>query len=523
MHSFDSLSLKNFVNVNYDFLKNASVQKVQQPSRREIILNLRSNGESRKLYININPKYPHICFISQKTFSMRALENPKSPPMFCMQLRKYIEGARIKEITIPDYERILEFHFEVYDEIGQLANLCFALEIMGKHSNVILYDYRSKIILGSAHNISPEKSSIREVYGGIPYIYPPKQTKTDILKTSYGAFCSVNKDVKSLSEHYYMLCEPLLKIIKNKSESDEKLFENLQKTVSLQDTSALLELWQGDDFNVALDEYFANVMFRDIFAQRQNVLLRILNSELKKLANILHNVPNEQKAQAYKQKGDLIFQYIYLIKQGEKSFLTPDGIIIALDDTITPSQNAQNYYKLYSKAKGAYEYQKQKYDEATEKKSYYDEILFSIENSKTYTELDEITSELELCGLIKEKKSKKQEKIELQKYDFMGYELFLGKNNKQNDYLISKVALGEDIWFHAYNCPSSHVLLRAKNVEKTPPAEVLEFAAKLVKENSPMKNSTKASIIYTKRKNLKKPPGGVLGYVIYKNEKEIVI
>lgn len=523
MHSFDSLSLKNFLKINYDFLKNASVQKVQQPSRKEIILNLRSCGESRKLYININPKYPHICFISQKTFSMRALENPKSPPMFCMQLRKYIEGARIKEITIPDYERILELHFEVYDETGQLVNLCLAVEIMGRHSNVILYDFRSKNILGSAHNISPEKSSVREVYGGIPYIYPPEQIKTDILKTSYGAFCAVNKDEKSLSEHYYMLCEPLIKIIKNNSRDDENFFENLQKTVALQDTKALLELWQGSDFNTALDEYFANAMFKDIFSNKQMQLQRLLKAEIKKLENILKNEPNEGKALAYKQRGDLIFQYIYLINKNDEIFITPDNVQIALDTTLTPSQNAQHYYKLYTKAKGAYDYQKQKYNEAKEKKTYLDEVLFSIENSKTYSELDEITSELEMYGLIKEKSAKKQEKPTLASFNFMRYEIFLGKNNKQNDYLISKIAQAEDIWFHAYNCPSSHVLLKVRNDEKEPKPEVLEYAARLVKENSPMKNSTKASIIYTKRKNLKKPPGGVLGYVIYKNEKEIVI
>ena len=523
MHSFDSLSLKNFVKLNYDFLKNASVQKVQQPSRKEIIFNLRSNGESRKFYININPKYPHICFINQKTFSKRALENPKSPPMFCMQLRKYIEGARIKELTIPDYERILELHFEVYDEIGQLVNLCLSLEIMGRHSNVILYDFRSKNILGSAHNISSEKSSVREVYGGIPYIYPPKQIKSDILKTSYGAFCAISKDLKLLSSHYYMLCEPLLKIIKDKSTTDENFFENLQKTVSLQDSSALLTLWQGEEFNQALDEYFANIMFQDIFKQRQIVLQRILEIEVKKLKNILGNEPKEDKASLYKQKGNLILQYIYLINKGDEIFVAPEGVQVALDKTLTPSQNAQNYYKLYAKAKGEYDYKRQKYIEAKEKKIYYEEILFSIENSKSYAELDEIMSELEICGMIKDKKQKKQEKTVLEKISYMGYEIFLGKNNKQNDYLISKVATAEDIWFHAYNCPSSHVLLQVKNEKKPLPATVLEYAAKLVKENSPMKNSTKASIIYTKRKNLKKPPGARLGYVIYKNEKEVVV
>lgn len=533
MHSFDSLSLKNFLRLNYNFLKNASVQKVQQPSRREIILSLRSDGESRKLYININPKYPHICFISPETFQMRALEIPKSPPMFCMQLRKYIEGARIKELLIPDYERILELHFEVYDEIGQLANLCLALEIMGKHSNVILYDLRSKNILGTAHNISPEKSSVREVYGGIPYIYPPKQVKTDILRTSFGAFYEVLKNAvalqirpkSALCAHYYMLSEPLAEIIINKSKDEAEMFSKLQSTLSLNETSALCELWGGEDFNKALDDYFANVMFKDILEGKKVLFSRILNSEIKKLKNILSNPPEGEKAQKYKQKGDKIFEYIYLIKDGDSVLVTPDGDEIALDATLGASQNAQNYYKLYSKAKGAFEYQKQKYDEAKIKKDYYEGILFSVKNATDFGETAQIEQELAELKLIKSDgiSKQKQDKINIIKTEFEGYEILLGKNNKQNDYLVSKIAAPNDIWLHAYNCPSSHVLVRTKNDGSMPPPKVLEYAAQLVKDNSPAKNSGKTSIIYTKRKDLKKPPGGVLGYVIYKNEKEIVI
>ena len=523
MHGFDSLSLKYFLKINYNFLKNASVQKVQQPSRREIILNLRSNGQSRKLYININPKYAHICFLTEKTFQMRNLKVPKSPPMFCMQLRKYIEGARIKEITIPDYERILELHFEVYDQIGQLVNLCLALEIMGKHSNVILYDFRSKNILGTAHNISSEKSSIREIYGGIPYIYPPKQIKTDVLKTSYGAFCEIPHDAKTLCAHYYMLSLPLVKIITDKSKNERELFSNLQNAVCLNDPSPLFELWGGEDFNFSLDNYFATHMFKDILEEQKQQLKKILGSEIKKLSNILQNPPDFKKAQEYKQKGDLILQYIYLIKEDDRALLTPEGIEIELDNLKNASQNAQNYYKLYSKAKGAYEYHKEKYDFALNKKTYYEEILFSIENTQSFAELDEIKSELEDCALIKEKTPRDKIKIQLQKYEFMDYEILLGKNNKQNDYLVSKASSADDIWLHAYNCPSSHVLIKVKNPKILVPAKVLEYAAELVKKNSPMKNSGKASIIYTERKNLKKPPGGVLGYVIYKNEKEIVV
>ena len=304
MHGFDSLTLKNFLNINYDFLKNASVQKVQQPSRREIILNLRNSGVNKKLYVNINPKYPHICFLNETSYALRSLVIPKSPPMFCMQLRKYIEGSRIKEITIPDYERILELHFEVWDEVGQLANLCLSVEIMGKYSNVILYDSRSKNILGSAHNVSAQKSSVREVYGGIPYIYPPKQIKTDILKTSFGAFCEVIKNsenlTKAISSHYYYLSEPIVSSILEVSKSEDDIFSNLQKTVSLFDQKFLNDFWGGMEFNSALDNYFAQIIFKDILNLRKTFLSRILKDEIKKLNSLLKNPPSDEKAFKYK-------------------------------------------------------------------------------------------------------------------------------------------------------------------------------------------------------------------------------
>ena len=185
--------------------------------------------------------------------------------------------------------------------------------------------------------------------------------------------------------------------------------------------------------------------------------------------------------------------------------------------------NEEQFYETddYKKAKTSYEHNFSRYQEAKDKLDYYESILFNIENSNIFEELNDIKNELIDLGLIQDKKENETSKI--QKIEFRGFEIYIGKNNKQNDYLISKIAQAEDIWFHAYNCPSSHVLLKVRNDEKEPKPEVLEYAARLVKENSPMKNSTKASIIYTKRKNLKKPLGGVLGYVIYKNEKEIVI
>ena len=164
MFSFDSLSLKYFFEENYNFINNAVVQKVQLPTRYEIILTIR-NVNTRKLYININPKYPHICFIDEKSSKLRNIVIPKQPPMFCMQLRKYINGSKINNFKLIQYDRILEFYFDYFDEIGSLTKICFCVEFMGKYSNAILYNSKNRIIIGSMHNISSEKSDSNRLMG----------------------------------------------------------------------------------------------------------------------------------------------------------------------------------------------------------------------------------------------------------------------------------------------------------------------------------------------------------------------
>ena len=220
MLNFDSLTLKYFFEENKDFISNSVVQKIQLPSRHEIILNIRNIQESKnkKLYININPKYPHICFINDESSALRNIEIPKLPPMFCMQLRKYLNGSKIKDFKLIKYERILELYFDYFDEIGSLTRMCLALEFMGKHSNIILYNAQNKIIIGSIHNISAQKSSVREVYGGINYIYPPIKEKLDILNTSYSTFFEIakDKDIKKISDNFYYFNQTLLKEIFNK-------------------------------------------------------------------------------------------------------------------------------------------------------------------------------------------------------------------------------------------------------------------------------------------------------------------
>ncbi|MBQ7450916.1 NFACT family protein [bacterium] len=213
MKSFCSFLLKNFYDENLDFLTNAKIQKIQQPSRKELIIHLRNHHKTKKFYVNISPNFFHVCFASDENLRKREIEIPKVPPMFCMLLRKYLENAKIVRAEIPDYERILELYFENYNEIGEKIEICLAIELMGRHSNIILYNVDGSKnrsageILGCMHNVGEEKSQIRELAGGLPYVYPPQKIKKDFLKTTKEEF---EKEKKTAQNTFYYLTYPIL-------------------------------------------------------------------------------------------------------------------------------------------------------------------------------------------------------------------------------------------------------------------------------------------------------------------------
>lgn len=521
MHNFDSLTLKLFANENEAFINGAHLQKIQQPSRRELILVFRNLGETKKLYINIQPDFAHICFKNEGL-----PEIPRQAPMFCMLLRKHLVGARVCEFKNVCYERILEIYFDAYDEIGSKFKLCLAIELMGKHSNIVLYNAKTRVIVGCAHNISPEKSSVRELYGGINYIYPPKQNKNDILNSSYGGFFGVISEANSkedlielINKKYYYLSKPIIESVLNNFEGDfkqkpEKLFEAFQNLVDGKNLNAIFKHFEGENLlNESICSYFSKHLSNGDMKKLRLNLGKIAKKELSKINKFFNSKNRENKSETYRQKGEFILQNMH-----DLDAINENGIEI--DPKISLSENAQKYFKLYQKEKTAREYQNNQNAQNLENKQYFEEILFQIENAASINNLVEIKEIL--CPENEHKKSVKTQII-LENLTYKGWQIYVGKNSKQNDYLISKIAKSEDIWFHALNYPSGHIILKQKP-DKTPPtAEILEFCAKLTKENSPLKNSGKASIIYTQKKHLKKPPCAKLGHVTYSNEKEIII
>jgi len=528
MITFDNLTLKAFTEESRDFLTDARIQKIQQPTRRDFIFSIRKNGETRKLYVNINPQLHHICFMSRENEERRRIEIPQKPPMFCMLLRKYLENSRICKINQPPYERILEFYIETYNEISEKIYLCLAIELMGKHSNVILYNDDTNVIIGCAHNVGAEKSQVREMAGTLPYTYPPKQNKTDIL--TYNGEINYDK----LSSDFYWFSKSFASQCKNQP------LENLKSYVELKNVTPAIsggykefslfeellpEAILQKSVNAMIDNYFTHYQEEEKFKTLKTHLMALTHQKLKRVQNSLDKMQTrlkqEENCDKYRLFGDLIMANLYAGKDYSNTIEVFDyennkNITIELDETKALKDNANAYYKLYNKGKTSKQKLGNMCEEFIRTKTYLEQIEYSLVQAKNYEELLEIKPELVTDNAPKEKKHKAVEPEKILKGDFT---IYIGKNNRQNDFIVSKLAKDNDFWFHTKDCAGSHVLLRGEN----PQDEMILECAKLAKQNSSASNSSKVGVIYTKAKYLKKPPKANLGYVTYSQEKEIII
>lgn len=527
MITFDSLTLKAFIAENRDFFLGCRIQKIQQPTRRELIFSLRNNGETRKFYVNINPQFYHLCFMSKANEKRRGLEIPQKPPMFCMQLRKYLENSKIVRVNQPNYERIFEIYVETYNELQERIELCLAIELMGKHSNIVLYNADTNIIIGCAHNVGAEKSREREMAGTLPYVYPPKQNKLDILE--------IRGEIAEPLESFYFFSKAFAKQCENLS------LEVLQSFVELKNVSPAItsDYTEFSLFSRVFDKFYqltsVNEMIDEYFSYHQEIIkIKSLMTELKTLVNkkLQKHLKNddlmqtqllkEEKSFEYRLWGDLLMANLYNLKDFSKTAEVYDyendkNITIALDEALSVKDNANKFYKRYNKSKKTVEKMREMQIENKIQIDYFEQTLFALEMAETYDELQEIKSEL--VPIFSPEKNKNQGKTELLEKNILGYKVFIGRNNKQNDYIVSKLSKDEDFWFHVHNCAGSHVLLKCSE----PGEELIFECAKLAKEYSSAKLSSKVGVIYTKIKNIKKPPKAPLGYVIYKGEEEIII
>lgn len=564
MINFDSLSLKALISEIEPILTEGRVQKVQQPSKNEILLTIRALRETHRLYICVDPKYPHVALLSAEGEQLRNIEIPQKPPMFCMLLRKHMEGCKINAVFQPQFERILEIKFDSYNEIGERTPMILSCEFMGKHSNIILYSFETNVIQGCAHPVSHEKSRERELAGGLPYIYPPKQEKFDITKISREQFAQTAQTAKVpldgwLNDKFGFISRALaaelcnfLEIKNNPETKLSELYDLITETVSYDNINPSISRDKAfysitgvdksidwvrlDSVNSMIDLYFGYQVFNDKFSRFKSFLSGIIKKELKKqktqLSNYLKAVDSEEKQEKYRQYADIIMANLYRISKNFESvelenFFDENKIIkIPLDKKLSPNANAQKYYKLYNKAKNASMHAKNLAEKISSEIDYLKSIKESINLAENLADLKEIEQELISQDLIKSgnnqalSKSKK-ENIKLAEFvSSDGFSILAGKNNRQNEFLL-KIADPEDLWLHAQNIPGSHVLVKTAQNPADIPETTLHEAVYVAAYYSQGKESSNVPVVYTRRKFVKKPSGSKPGFVIYTHEKTL--
>ena len=557
--AIDGIYLYSLVQDLKKSILNSKIDKINQPEKDEIIITLRKERKNLKLLISASPKYPRF------NLTTVVKSNPLQAPMFTMVLRKYLIGGKIIDIVQQEGDRIVKFFIEASDELGFNSVYTLIVEIMGRHSNITLVRERDNKIMECIKHIAPSMNSYRVLYPGITYKYPPESTKINPFSfndTTLQEFMDKNSVIfnknffvscftgisTSLSEHLF--------IEYNKNYTDfsiNNIFAFINNFINTILDNKIFKIYKdkdGDyiDFYVMslsqLEEKYTFEILNDIHElmdkyylekdKQERIKGRSVNLQKLVTTNIERCIKKENKLNDllkkcedkddFKIKGDLLTSYIYSIKKGDKTFTIvnffsedSEEITIPLDENKTPSENVQSYYKKYNKLKKSEESAIEQLEKNHQELQYLYSVLTNIENCESYTEIDDIKEELISTGYVRKRKSngknskKSKESKPLHYISSDGIDIFVGKNNIQNDYLSLKFANKNFMWLHTKNIPGSHVIICSNDV----PDNTLVEGAILAAHYSKAKDSSKVPVDYTLVKNLKKPNGANPGMVIY--------
>jgi len=561
---FDAGMFRASVNEINTLASDARVEKIYQPEKEEVVLLLRTQKDNYRLSVRAGSNSPR--------FALTAVskENPEKAPMFCMLLRKHLSGARFQSVAQQGFERAAEFIFDSHDEMGYQCKKYLVIEIMGTYSNVILLDGERKI-LGALKTVDLTDNSGRAVLTGLIYENPPAQKKADPLITTEEEFSAFLAEVdaempadKFIMSKYMGISSLIAREIAYRATGHS------DGTVSLAPSGALYREFSGmigainsgsftpvmivskegkpldytftdikqygsaasvkvyDRFYTMTDEFFGRREHIEHMKQRSSDILRLLTNADTRLRKKIALQREELDATAdmdkYKRYGDLITSSIYAMKRGMKEVTLTDyysedcgEVKISLDEKLSPAQNAQRYYKKYTKMKVA-KVELSKQIEAAEKElEYIDTVFDALTRASSENDLLEIRAELYSSGFASKMKNhiqrKKIQNAPLEYLTTEGYKVLCGKNNVQNDILTTKTAAKGDYWFHVKNAAGSHVILLCDGDE--PSEKTFTEAAEIAAYNSKSRGGQNIAVDYTRVKNVKKPGGAKPGFVIY--------
>ncbi|MED3660344.1 NFACT RNA binding domain-containing protein [Ureibacillus sp. FSL K6-8385] len=546
--AFDGLFTVAIIN-ELKKLETGRISKVHQPNAMEVVLQIRAKGKTEKLLFSIHPSYARVHITKE------AIENPQEPPMFCMLLRKHIEGGIITRIENDSFERVITFHIESKNEIGDLVGRKLIIEIMGKHSNLILVDGETNKIIDGLKHLPPSVNSYRTVLPGVEYIHPPVQNKVNpetVPDEVVEAFFSSEKTPREVVAHFAGFSPFHAKELLHRMKEGQKLeaYRSFIKEVTTGANPTYLEA-EGkpyfssaaithltgktvhfEDLSSLLDRVFYARAERDRVKQQAGDLERFLHNEINKLKTKLKKLHKDldeaSKRDQYQLYGELLMANLYQLRKGMKevtvtNYYNNEEMTIPLDERKTPIENAQSYYTKYNKAKNALIRVNEQIEKTNEEIEYFEMLLNQVQQASP-ADIEEIREELAEQGYLK-KRNKKQKNHKQTKpspetfISSTGIPISVGKNNKQNDYLTFKLAKKSDIWLHTKNIPGSHVVIHSGNPDDT----TLKEAAILSAYFSKARNSSSVPVDYTQIRHVKKPNGAKPGFVIYFEQKTLYV
>ncbi len=550
--AFDACMVRSIANELNTVLKGAKVERVLQPQADEIWLQLHQNRATHRLLINAGSNAPRIYLTKEQK------ENPLVAPMFCMLLRKHLNGAKILEIAQIGFERVVEITLEAYDELGFPCKKYLILEIMGKYSN-LMFCQADHTILAAYKTVDFTTSRKRQVLPGMIYELPPQQDKIPFINAKKEDFCvafssenplAVFKQYAGIAPSTAKLlcaraeeqtasavwqsCEKFLDSLKNKTAKPHLLCD---ETGAPQDFFCVAPITgsvqECESFSALLDTYYATLSRLEHNARRAHDLHQTVTTAKARLERKLQAQTQELKEseqmQEFKACADMITSQMYRLKAGMAEAVLdcyetdpPTQRRVELQAKLTPAQNAQYYYKRYRKAKNATVILQEQMEKARTECDYLDTVLQSLLRAETEADFAEIRTELAENGYGKreaksaQKGARGAKSITPQPMTFQtdgGFTVLCGKNNRQNDYITTKVAQKEDYWFHTKNIPGSHVILVTEGKEV--PNEDLTQAAIIAATHSQAQNAQNTQVDYTRVRHVKKPSGAKPGFVIY--------
>lgn len=536
--SFDGFFLHHMVNELQSELLNGRIQKINQPFEQELVLQIRSNRKNQKLLLSSHSVFGRI----QRTHTN--FENPAFPNTFIMVMRKYLQGAVIEQIQQVENDRILEIAVSNKNEIGDDISVTLIIEIMGKHSNIILLDKATGKIIEAIKHVGFSQNSYRTILPGSTYLAPPKTEAVNPFTIKDEAlFAFLHREeltAKNLQTHFQGLGRDTAQELASRLETGEKLktfrafFEApTDPRLTKKSFSALAFAdSQEETFETLsdlLDHYYLDKAERDRVQQQAGELIRKVDNDLeknrKKLAKQEAELAATENAEEFRQKGELLTTFLHQVPNDQDqvtldNYYTNQPITIALDKALTPSQNAQRYFKRYQKLKEAVKHLTSLIQETKETISYLETVETALAQA-SLSEVAEIREELIQTGFIKRRnrekihKRKKPEKYLASDGKTI---ILVGRNNLQNEELTFKLAKKDELWFHAKDIPGSHVVITGN---LNPSDEVKTDAAELAAYFSKGRLSNLVQVDMIETKKLNKPTGGKPGFVTYTGQKTL--